>query len=94
MILAVMSIVTRGDYRSANVAKNLVTSLNTGAAAAIFIIKGAVVWPPALVMMAGTIIGGQIGAAIAKVAPREVMRVAVTAVGAALTGYFAWIYWF
>jgi len=94
LILAVMSIVTRGDYRTANVAKNLVTSLNTGAAAAIFIIKGAVVWPPALVMMAGTIIGGQIGAAIAKVAPRDVMRVAVTAVGAALTVYFAWIYWF
>lgn len=93
LILAVLSIATRGEYRSANVAKNLVTSLNTGAAAAIFIAKGAVIWLPALAMMGGTIIGGQIGAAIAKVAPREVMRIAVTAVGAALTLYFAWVYW-
>ena len=94
LILAVMSIATRGDYRSANVAKNLVTSLNTGAAAVVFIAKGAVIWLPALVMMAGTIIGGQIGAALAKTAPRHVMRIAVTAVGALLTVYFAWEYWF
>ncbi|HWK96783.1 MAG TPA: sulfite exporter TauE/SafE family protein [Pseudolabrys sp.] len=94
LILAVMSIATRGDYRSANVAKNLVTSLNTGAAAVIFIAKGAVIWLPALVMMAGTIIGGQIGAALARIAPRHVMRIAVTAVGALLTAYFAWAYWF
>ena len=89
-----MSVATRGDYRSANVAKNLVTSLNTGTAAMLFILKGTVIWPPALAMMAGTIIGGQLGAALAKVAPRHVMRVAVTAVGALLTAYFAWEYWF
>jgi uncharacterized membrane protein YfcA len=94
LILAVMSVATRGDYRSANVAKNLVTGLNTFAASSIFIIKGSVVWAPTLAMMAGTIIGGQIGASIARVAPREVMRVAVTAVGALLTIYFAWAYWF
>ena len=44
--------------------------------------------------MAGSIIGGQLGASIARVAPREVMRIAVTAVGALLTCYFAWHYWF
>jgi len=94
LILGVMSIATRGDYRSANVAKNLVTSLNTGAAAMVFIAKGPVVWMPTLVMMAGTIIGGQLGASIAKIAPRDVMRVVVTGVGAVLTLYFAWLYWF
>jgi len=93
LILGVLSVATRGDYRSANVAKNLVTSLNTGAAAMVFIAKGPVVWAPTLAMMAGTIIGGQIGAAVAKIAPREVMRVAVTVFGAVLTLYFAWTYW-
>ncbi|WP_168192701.1 sulfite exporter TauE/SafE family protein [Undibacter mobilis] len=94
LILGVMSVATRGDYRSANVAKNLVGGLNTFAAAAVFIVKGAVVWMPALIMMAGSIIGGQIGAALAKVAPRHVMRIAVTVIGALLTVYFAWEYWF
>ena len=94
LLLAVMSIATRGDYRSANVTKNLVTSLNTATAAAIFVLKGAIIWPPTLVLMAGSVVGGQLGAAVARVAPREVMRIAVVVVGALLTGYFAWIYWF
>jgi uncharacterized membrane protein YfcA len=94
LLLAVLTLATRGDYRSANVAKNLVTSLNSGVAAAIFIVKGIVVWPATLALMAGTVIGGQLGASIARIAPREVMRIAVTAVGALLTCYFARIYWF
>jgi uncharacterized protein len=94
LILAVMSIATDGDYRSANVTKNLVTSLNTATAAAIFVAKGTVLWPQTLAMMAGSVIGGLLGASLARIAPRAVMRVAVTSVGAALTAYFAWAYWF
>jgi uncharacterized membrane protein YfcA len=94
LILGVMSIATRGDYRSANVAKNLVTSLNSGTAAAIFILKGTIIWPQTLALMAGSVIGGLAGASLARVAPRAVMRIAVIAVGAALTAYFAWSYWF
>ncbi len=94
LMLGVMSVATGGDYRSANVAKNFVTSLNTGAAAAIFIIKGAVIWPQTLALMAGTITGGVVGASLARVMPREIMRVAVVVVGALLTVFFAWRYWF
>jgi uncharacterized membrane protein YfcA len=94
LMLGVMSVATRGDYRSANVVKNLVTSLNSGSAAAIFILQGAVIWPQTLALMAGSIAGGVIGATIARVMPREVMRVAVVVVGAMLTVFFAWRYWF
>ena len=94
LTLGVLSLATEGDYRSANVAKNLVISLNCGAAAAIFIVRGSVVWPPTLALMAGTIAGGIIGASLARVAPRGLMRVAVVAVGALLTVAFAWRYWF
>lgn len=94
LMLGVMSVATRGDYRSANVVKNLVTSLNSGSAAAIFILQGAVIWPQTLALMAGSIAGGVIGATIARVMPREVMRVAVVVVGALLTVFFAWRYWF
>jgi len=94
LILGVMSVATGGDYRSANVVKNLVTSLNCAAAAAVFIIRGTVIWPQTLALMAGTIAGGIAGASLARVIPREIMRVAVVVVGALLTVLFAWRYWF
>jgi uncharacterized protein len=94
LLLGVMSVATGGDYRSANVAKNLVTSLNSGVAAAIFIVHGTVIWPQTLALMAGSIAGGLAGATLARVMPREVMRFAVIVVGALLTVYFAWRYWF
>lgn len=93
LMLGVMSVATGGDYRSANVAKNLITSLNCAGAAAVFIARGSVVWPQTLALMAGTIAGGVAGASLARIVPREVMRVAVVAVGALLTGVFAWRYW-
>jgi len=94
LLLGVMSVATRGDYRSANVVKNLVTSLNSGTAAAIFIIKGTVIWPQTLAMAAGTVLGGIAGAWLARLIPREVMHVAVVVAGMLLTGFFAWRYWF
>lgn len=94
LLLGVMSIATHGDYRSANVAKNFVTSLNSFTAAIVFTVQGSVYWPQTLAMMVGCIVGGLMGAWLARIIPRHVMRVGVTAVGALLTGYFAWLYWF
>ena len=94
LILGVFSIATSGDYRSANVAKNFVSSLNGLVASLIFIVEGAVAWPQTLALMAGTIAGGLAGAYIARVIPRKVVRVLVVAVGAALTIEFAKRYWF
>ena len=94
LILGVFSIATGGDYRSANVAKNLVSSLNGLVASIVFIVQGAVVWPQTLALMAGTVVGGIAGAHIARVIPRNVVRVLVVAVGAVLTVSFARRYWF
>jgi uncharacterized membrane protein YfcA len=94
LMLGVMSIATRGDYRSANVAKNLVGSLNSGTAAAIFALRGEVIWPQTLALAVGTIVGGVAGAWLARILPRSVMRIAVVITGTILTGYFAWYYWF
>ena len=93
LLLGVLSVGTGGDYRSANVIKNLVTSLNSMVAASIFIWQGIVSWPATVAMMAGALLGAYIGARIAQVVPREVMRVVVVAMGALLTAAFAWRYW-
>ena len=94
LILGVLSIATGGNYRSANVAKNLVSSLNTFAASIVFIANGAVSWGPTLIMTVGCLIGGYFGSHLARRVPQEIMRVVVIVVGALLTAVFAWRYWF
>jgi hypothetical protein len=94
LLLGVLSVATGGDYRSANVIKNLVASLNTVAASVWLIWSGAVSWPPTLVMMTGCLIGGYCGAHLSKRIPQHVMRVVVVVVGALLTVLFAQRYWF
>jgi uncharacterized membrane protein YfcA len=94
MMLGVFSLATGGDYRSANVARNFVSSLNGFAAGVVFAAQGAVLWPQTLSLMAGAIIGGQIGASVARVIPRRVVRVIVILVGASLTVALARRYWF
>jgi len=94
LILGVFTLATGGDYRSANVAKNFVSSLNGLAAAVVFTVQGAVPWPQTLAMMAGTIAGGLAGAYLARIIPRAVVRYLIVGVGAILTAAFAWRYWF
>jgi uncharacterized membrane protein YfcA len=94
LLLGVLTLATEGDYRRANVAKNLVSSLNTVAASVWFIINGAVSWPQTLAMMAGCLVGGFCGAHLSRRIPQQFMRVVVILVGALLTGIFAWKYWF
>jgi uncharacterized membrane protein YfcA len=94
LLIAVLSIVTAGDYRAANVTKNLVTSLNSFVASTLFVLQGIVNWPAALLMMGGALVGALIGAQIARHAPRDIMRVVVILVGCLLTAVYAWRYWF
>ncbi|HEY6754596.1 MAG TPA: sulfite exporter TauE/SafE family protein [Pseudolabrys sp.] len=94
LMLGVFSLATAGDYRSANVAKNFVSSLNGLAATLVFATQGAVLWPQTLALAAGTIGGGLIGAYVARVIPRNAVRVLVVVIGAALTVAFARRYWF
>ncbi len=94
LVLGVLSVGTGGNYRSANVAKNLVTSLNMLVASAVFVMQGVVPWQPALVMMAGALVGGMIGARVAQVMPNSAARAMIVIVGALLTAAFAWRYWF
>jgi len=94
LLLGIFSVATDGDYRSANVAKNLVSSLNGLAAGLVFVAQGAVHWPPTLALMAGTIVGGLAGSYLARVIPQAIVRMLVVAVGAVLSVAFARQYWF
>lgn len=94
LLVAVMQLATKGEYRSANTVKNLVAALNGLAAVAVFTVKGAIHWPMMLLMTSGALFGAQIGVRIARHASREVMRFVVIVIGALLTIVYAWRYWF
>jgi uncharacterized protein len=93
LLLGVLSVGTGGDYRSANVTKNLVTSLNSATASVIFALQDVVSWPATLLMMTGTLAGGLVGARLAQVMPNHLARALVVTVGVLLTVVFAWRYW-
>jgi len=94
LILAVFSLATGGDYRSANVAKNFVPSLNGLAATLVFATQGAIPWPQTLALMTAAMVEGLAGSHLARIIPRHVMRILIVVVGAALTLAFARRYWF
>jgi hypothetical protein len=94
LVLGVLSVGTDGDYRSANVAKNIVVGINSGMVAIFFAANGMVAWPQAFAMMAGVPIGAIIGSHIARVLPSEAARWLLVGIGAVLTVAFAWRYWF
>ncbi|MBI3434618.1 MAG: sulfite exporter TauE/SafE family protein [Proteobacteria bacterium] len=94
LLVGVLSLGTGGDYRRANVTKNFVSSINCAIASMVFVIEDAVAWGPALAMMSGSLAGALVGARIAQVMPASIARVLVTAIGAVLTGVFAYRYWF
>jgi uncharacterized membrane protein YfcA len=94
LLLGVLSVGTRGHYRSANATKNLVVSLNAVAAMIIYTSQNIIVWPATLVLMAGTLAGALIGARIAQVMPNAAARSLIVGLGVALTAVFAWRYWF
>ena len=79
LMLGVLSVGTAGNYRSANVTKNLVTGLNSATATVIFAAQGAVSWPATLLMMAGTLLGSLIGAQLAQVMPNRAARTLLSA---------------
>jgi uncharacterized protein len=93
LVLGVVSVGTGGDYRTANVVKNLVVGINSIVVASFFAINRSVAWPQALVMMAGVPLGALIGSRIARVLPNDAARWLLITIGATLTVAFAWRYW-
>ncbi len=93
LALAVMSIGTGGEYRSANVVKNIVMALNTIASAAMLAWLGAVDWPPTLVLMVGATFGGIMGGSLGRYIPQDIMRWGIMVFGALLTAIYVWRYW-
>ena len=64
-----------------NATKNVLSALVNGVAAVVFIFKGSVLWPLALLVGAGSIVGGQIGARLGRRIPPNVLRGFIVVIG-------------
>jgi hypothetical protein len=93
MILAILSVSRADEFRTANVIKNLLSGLTSFVAVVVFVLRGVVAWPPALLVMGGAVIGGFLGGRLARVLPPAAMRWIVITVGTVLTAVYAYRYW-
>ncbi len=81
LMLAVLGFMGLSDIHAANGIKNFFGMCINGVAAGYFIVRGAVDWPVALVMIAGAIAGGYAGARFARLIGRNKARAAVIVIG-------------
>lgn len=88
MMLAAMAVAGMTDMHEMNGLKSLLAVAINGVALAAFIVDGAISWAPGLVMVAGGISGGYVGASMARRVSGPAVRVAVITVAWAMTGYF------
>jgi uncharacterized protein len=88
MNLAMLAAMGMTDIHAMNKLKVLLGSVINGVAAATFVITRAILWPQAIVMTAGSVMGGVTSAHYAQKLPQSWIRGFVILVGAGMTVYF------
>ena len=90
VVLAMLSTLGMTDIHSMNALKSVMGFVVNGVAVVMFIVWRAVYWKHGLIMIAGGIVGGYVGAHYAQKVPQAWIRVFVVMVGAGMTVYFFW----
>ncbi len=88
MMLAALSIAGMTDIHEMNGVKTVLAVAINGVALATFVLGGAIVWAPGLVMVAGGVTGGYLGASLARRGGPRLIRQLVILVGWLMTLYF------
>jgi len=81
ILIALLAILLNDDIQRLNALKNVLSAAASGAAALFFIAAGPVAWLPALLLAAGSIAGGQLGALVARRLRPGLLRVVFVVVG-------------
>ncbi len=91
--LGMLSALGMDDIHAMNAVKSLLGSAINLVAVIAFILAGAILWPQAVVMIAGAVLGGWFGAHYAMKLPQGLVRGMIIAIGGAMTAYFFIKYW-
>lgn len=81
ILIALLGIFVADDLQRLNGLKNAMTVLINGVAALLFILIAPVVWPVALLLAVGSIVGGQIGSLLGRRLPPLLLRIVIMVVG-------------
>lgn len=88
LMMAALALLGVDDLRQANWMKNVLATIISAVAVAIYIAGGAVAWSQTVVALAGALAGGYIGARLVVAVPAEWLKRGVVAVGVALSVYY------
>lgn len=86
--LAMLAAVGMTDIHAMNALKSVLGATINGVAVVVFVLKRAIYWPQAVVMIAGAVVGGYFGAHYALKLPQAWVRWFVILVGTGMTVYF------
>ena len=81
ILIALLGIFLEDDLQRLNGLKNVLAAVVNGVAALFFVVAASVAWGPALLLAAGAVTGGQIGAVFGRRIPARVLRVLIVVVG-------------
>lgn len=90
LMLSVLPFMGTRSIHETNAAKTLLAACINGVTVVIFVVKGLVIWPYALSMAVAAIVGGYVGARLARRLPAFYVRLLVIVIGFALSGYYLW----
>ncbi|MCI5076710.1 sulfite exporter TauE/SafE family protein [Oricola sp.] len=88
ILLGIVQLAGFSSFAMANALKNLLATAFTLISIAIFGVGGLIAWPEALVMMAGSVVGGYLGGRYAKRVNERVLRAAVIVFGLVLAAVY------
>jgi uncharacterized membrane protein YfcA len=88
LFLSILALLGMEDIHAMNGMKTLLVSIVNGVALATFIFARVIVWPQALLMLVGALLGGYGGAYVAQKMNPQYVRWLVIVIGFAMSGYF------
>lgn len=88
LMLAILTFSGLPSLNAMNALKNLLAAAINGIALVPFVLAGVIMWPQALLMALGAVIGGYAGSRIGRTIPEAVMRVTIIAIGVSMAAYF------
>ena len=87
LMLAALALMGMENIHKMNGLKTLLATLINGIAVFTFVLAGAIAWGPAMLMIVAAILGGYLGAALARKIDPKLVRTFVIVVGFALSAY-------
>jgi uncharacterized protein len=93
LMLSSLGLMGLSDIHRMNGLKTFLAACINGVAVLVFVLKGFVNWPYALAMAVAAIVGGYLGARVARVLNRQLVRWIVILIGFGLAAYFFYQQW-